>query len=116
MPWIDKDTCTSCGACIEECPVETIFMNDDEAEINMDNCIRCGQCHQICPEGAVRHDSEKAPERIEVNVREAKRMMAECEKYLDGAEEGKKCLKRLLKYYKNEKNIAEKTITELESL
>jgi NAD-dependent dihydropyrimidine dehydrogenase PreA subunit len=30
MPWVDKDKCTGCGICIEECPVGAISMENDE--------------------------------------------------------------------------------------
>lgn len=116
MPWIDKEICTGCGACVDECPVGTIHIIEDTAEIDMEGCIRCGKCHEICPEDAVRHDREKTHQRIESNIDEAKKMMSECEKYLQDQEEGKKCLKRILKHYNNEKLIAEKTIDRLKSL
>ncbi len=116
MPWVDKDVCTGCGACVEECPVGIIFMSDNAAEINMDNCIHCGTCHEVCPEDAVRHDSEKIPDRVEENVTETKKFMSDCKEYLKSAEEGQRCLKRMIKHYKNEKTIAEKTLDELESL
>ena len=116
MPWIDKDNCTGCETCVESCPVNTISIIDDTAEIDMDNCIHCGICHEVCPEDAVRHDSEKIPDRVEANVIETKKFMADCEKYLKGAEEGQKCLKRMIKHYKSEIMIAEKTIEELESI
>ncbi|MCK4423785.1 MAG: 4Fe-4S binding protein [Candidatus Omnitrophica bacterium] len=29
MPWVDKSKCTGCGRCVEECPVDTIAMEDD---------------------------------------------------------------------------------------
>jgi len=116
MPWIDKDMCTGCGTCVEECPVGTISVSGDTADINMDNCIHCGICHEVCTEDAVRHDSEKIPDRVEANVTETKKFMSDCEKYLKSEEEGQKCLKRMIKYYNNEKVIAEKTLDELESL
>ena len=116
MPWINVEYCNGCGMCVEECPVNTIAMKDEEAEINMDGCIRCGICHDVCPQEAVRHDSEKIPDRIEANVIETKKFMADCEKYLKSAEEGQKCLKRMIKHFKNEIIIAEKTIEELESI
>ena len=61
MPWVDKDKCTGCSICVEECPVSTIHIENEIAEIDMNNCIRCGSCHEVCPEDAVRHDSETIP-------------------------------------------------------
>ncbi len=116
MPWIDKEMCTGCRICIEECPVETIYMGDETAEINMDNCIHCGTCHEVCPEDAVRHDSEKLPDRVAENVKETKKFMSDCEKYLKNAEESQKCLNRMIKHYNNQRIIAQKTLDELETL
>lgn len=116
MPWIDKDKCTGCENCVEECPVNTISIINETAEIDMENCIRCGICHEVCPEDAVRHDSEKIPDRVEENVTETKKFMSDCEKYLKSAEEGQKCLKRMIKHYNNEIVIAQKILEELESL
>ena len=116
MPWIDKDECKGCEICVEECPVDTIFMENGKAEINMNGCIHCGICHNVCPEDAVRHDSEKTPYRIEANESETKKFMDDCEKYLGEPEEKGKCLNRMKKYFRNERLIAEKTLNELESL
>ena len=63
MPWIDKNKCTGCGLCVRECPVNAIIIKEGKAEIDMDKCIRCGKCHDVCPQEAVRHDSEKIPQR-----------------------------------------------------
>ena len=64
MSWINGEDCNGCGICVEECPVITIEMKDEEAEIIMDGCICCGICHDICPQDAVKHDGEKTPEKI----------------------------------------------------
>jgi len=116
MPWINVEDCSGCGICVEECPVNTIAMKDEKAEINMDGCIRCGICHDVCPQEAVRHDSEKIPEVIKANVEETKRFMQACAKYLGDIKEKDKCLQRMKKHFKKEKIIAEKTLEELENI
>lgn len=116
MPWIDGEDCDCCGICVDECPVDTIALKDEEAEINMDGCIRCGVCHDICPQDAVRHDSEKTAERIDSNVEKTKRYMELCAKYLGDEEEKTKCLNRMIKYFNNQKVIAEKTLDTLDKL
>ena len=35
MPWIDEISCNGCGICVDECPVDTIYMEGEKAEINM---------------------------------------------------------------------------------
>jgi ferredoxin len=116
MPWVDKDKCSGCGICVEECPVDTISMENEVAEINMDDCIHCGKCHDVCPEEAVRHDSEKIPDKVKANVIETKKFMDACAKYLGDAKEGQKCLNRMIRHFNHNKIIALKTIEELESL
>ena len=116
MPWVDKDKCTGCKVCVKKCPVEAISMEDEKAKINMEECIHCGTCHSVCLQEAVRHDSEKIPEAININVKETKKFMELCAKYLNDAKEKGKCLKRMIKHFNKEKIIAERTIEKLEDL
>ncbi len=116
MPWIDKESCTGCGICIDECPVDAILMKVSEAEINMVECIRCGVCHDVCPQGSVRHDSEKTNDIIRTNVETTMKYMAMCARLLRDTREKGKCLQRMKKHFNHEKLIAEKTLAELEKL
>ena len=115
MPWVDQDTCTGCGICADECPVDTIYLEEEKAEIDMDHCIRCGRCHDACPEEAVRHDGEKIPDEVDANIRKAKACMDDCAEYF-GDEERQKCLNRMIKYFNKEKTVAEKTLENLSLL
>lgn len=46
--------CTSCGECIEECPMEAISVDGaDKYVIDPDVCTDCGSCADICPAGAI---------------------------------------------------------------
>ena len=116
MPWVDKGRCTGCTICLAECPVGSISMEGEKAEINMQTCIRCGLCHEVCPEEAIRHDSEKVPENIRANVEQTKKYMDLCVKYLGDVKEADKCLDRMIKHFRKDKMIAEKTLDELEKL
>ena len=116
MPWIKVEDCNGCGICVGECPVNTIAMKDEEAEIDMDGCIRCGICHDICPQDAVKHDKEKIPEHIDFNVEKTKKYMELCAQYLGDEQEKMKCLNRMMKHFNSQKVIAEKTLERLEKL
>lgn len=116
MPWVDKDDCVGCGLCIEKCPVDTISMIDEKAEINMDDCIRCGTCHDVCSQDAVKHDSEKIPDEVDANVARTEELMDACARHLGDEKEKQKCLTRMMKYFNKEKIVAERTIEKLQML
>ena len=112
MPWVDKNGCTGCGTCVEECPVSAIAMEDETARINMNECIRCGKCHEVCPEHAVKHDSERIPHEVEANVEKVKGYM---EHFIDKPEK-QACLKRSMNFFKKERIVAERTLEKLEMI
>ncbi len=109
MPWIDKNKCTGCGACINVCPVSAIIMKEGKAEIDMDKCIRCGKCHDVCPVDAIRHDSEKIPIEVDQNLEKTKKLMG----YYKTEEEKKAFIERMIKYFNKEKKVAEKSIEKI---
>jgi len=50
---VDKEKCTGCESCVEECPSEAISMIDEKAEIDLDACADCGVCVDTCPAEAI---------------------------------------------------------------
>ncbi|ACN17231.1 ferredoxin (iron-sulfur cluster-binding protein) [Desulforapulum autotrophicum HRM2] len=52
-PKIKRKTCIGCGACVDNCPVKAITLEDDKATINPEVCIGCGECIIRCPTGSV---------------------------------------------------------------
>ncbi|MFC1508113.1 DUF362 domain-containing protein [Candidatus Omnitrophota bacterium] len=53
-PHIIKEKCTSCGSCIEDCPVDAIsFSGDNKASIKENKCIGCGECLCACKFDAI---------------------------------------------------------------
>jgi flavodoxin/ferredoxin len=49
---IDKDTCTQCHTCEENCPVDGIDIEADPPSIQ-NPCIYCYRCVMVCPEIAI---------------------------------------------------------------
>ncbi|NPU83022.1 MAG: 4Fe-4S binding protein [Syntrophaceae bacterium] len=51
---VEASSCTGCGICVDECPMDAISMDpEDLAAINKDICIGCGVCGHFCPTGAI---------------------------------------------------------------
>lgn len=53
VPFIEQETCTTCGSCLQHCPADAIGMKEDFAVIDMLVCIGCGDCIAACPSEAV---------------------------------------------------------------
>ena len=53
-PQADRDLCTGCGTCIDQCTVSALSMADDNLPIvDADTCISCFCCQEMCPEKAI---------------------------------------------------------------
>jgi len=50
---VDKEKCTGCESCVEECPSDAIKMVDEKAEVDPDTCVDCGACVDACPVEAI---------------------------------------------------------------
>ncbi|MEA1964629.1 MAG: 4Fe-4S binding protein [Candidatus Aerophobetes bacterium] len=112
MPWIKQEDCNGCGICVEVCPVNVVFMDNEKADIDMDNCIRCGKCHGICPQEAVRHDSERIPVEVEANMEETGKLM----QHFRNKKEKREFLERMIKHFNKEKIVAERTLEKIKIL
>ena len=112
MPWIKEEDCIGCGVCVEECPADAIYIENEKARMNMDKCIRCGTCHDICPQEAVRHDSERIPLEIEENIEHTKKIIQNFE----DKEKKKAFLGRTMKHFNMQKVVAEKTVEKIKIL
>jgi NAD-dependent dihydropyrimidine dehydrogenase PreA subunit len=49
---IDKELCTACGACMDECPSDSIS-EGDVYSIDPESCTDCGACADVCPVEAI---------------------------------------------------------------
>lgn len=53
-PVIKKDVCTVCGTCVEICPGDVLYLEEDGPQITYpDECWHCGNCRIHCPVDAV---------------------------------------------------------------
>ena len=112
MPWIDKELCTGCKTCVDECSVGAISMEENIAFINDDECIRCGVCHDVCIDDAVRHDGERIPEEVQSNLDWAKKLLTH-EYYSNDKTKQRQLIERLQRFFTKNKKVAEKTIEQL---
>jgi len=112
MPWINKELCTGCETCVDECSVGAILMEGDIAFIKEDECIRCGVCHDVCPENAVRHDSERIPDEVEANIEKTKSLL----KHFETPQEQQSFLERMIRYFRKEQKVAGLTIDKLAAM
>ncbi len=47
-PRVNKDMCTGCGVCMQNCAGDAILMINEKARIDYSKCIRCYCCHELC--------------------------------------------------------------------
>jgi len=50
---VDKEKCTGCESCVEECPSEAISMVEQKAQVDVDTCVDCEVCVDTCPAEAI---------------------------------------------------------------
>ncbi|MFX1260019.1 MAG: EFR1 family ferrodoxin [Promethearchaeota archaeon] len=53
---INREKCTKCLICQENCPADAIDVETDPPEIQKEGCIFCLFCEKLCPEGAIETD------------------------------------------------------------
>jgi NAD-dependent dihydropyrimidine dehydrogenase PreA subunit len=52
---IDKKICIGCGACVENCPVNILYIFDDKCNVTDETkCDKGKGCEIVCPTGAIR--------------------------------------------------------------
>jgi uncharacterized protein (DUF362 family)/Pyruvate/2-oxoacid:ferredoxin oxidoreductase delta subunit len=52
-PLADPHKCTSCGTCIDHCPVSALSMIETVPQVDPAKCIACFCCQEMCPEKAI---------------------------------------------------------------
>jgi len=52
-PTADPELCSSCGTCVDHCPLSALSMHDNLPRVATDKCIACFCRQEICPEQAI---------------------------------------------------------------
>lgn len=58
IPLFNHERCTRCGLCVEICPREVLYIEEDALRISTDECMLCTHCYTVCPEDAISFDEE----------------------------------------------------------
>lgn len=53
VPVVDRDVCSACGTCVDECPNGCYELDDAAVMARPDDCTECGICADACPSGAI---------------------------------------------------------------
>ena len=78
MPYVITSKCidVSDQSCVEECPVDCIYVGDRKLYINPKECIDCGACEPVCPVEAISQD-RRVPEEDKEFVEDNRRFFTE---------------------------------------
>lgn len=50
-----NDDCTGCGACVNMCPQEILYIKEGKCKVSEDNkCDRLKGCMYVCPVNAIK--------------------------------------------------------------
>jgi NAD-dependent dihydropyrimidine dehydrogenase PreA subunit len=78
VPYVISSQCidVSDRSCVEECPVDCIYVGDRKLYINPKECIDCGACEPVCPVEAISQD-RRVPEEDREFVEDNRRFFVE---------------------------------------
>ncbi len=67
MPYVIGASCIDITdqSCVEECPVDCIYVGERKLYINPKECIDCGACEPVCPVEAISQDRDVPEEERE---------------------------------------------------
>jgi NAD-dependent dihydropyrimidine dehydrogenase PreA subunit len=78
VPYVITSKCidVSDQSCVEECPVDCIYVGDRKLYINPKECIDCGACEPVCPVEAIAQD-RRVPDEDQEFVEDNRRFFTE---------------------------------------
>lgn len=53
-PYLERDNCINCAACIKACPNKIISMRNNAIVFDYSKCIACFCCQEVCPNSAIK--------------------------------------------------------------
>lgn len=68
-PFINRhhpERCTNCGACLNICPMDALYVLDGAISLNQERCIGCGLCVSVCASHAVEIVRKPDAERVHI--------------------------------------------------
>ncbi|EWM19196.1 ferredoxin [Kutzneria sp. 744] len=63
-------------ACVEECPVDCIYVGERSLYIHPDECVDCGACEPVCPVEAIYYEDD-LPDQWQVYTEDNARFFSE---------------------------------------
>ena len=65
---VDTKSCTGCGFCVRDCPVDAVKLVKKKAVINDHWCTHCGVCLRVCETEAIANDETMPQDAIECDA------------------------------------------------
>ena len=56
---VDAESCITCGACVDRCPMQALSMVNQAASVDLNRCIGCGNCVTTCGGEALKLKKKK---------------------------------------------------------
>lgn len=63
-------------ACVDECPVDCIYVGERSLYIHPDECVDCGACEPVCPVEAIYYEDD-LPDTLRMYAEDNARFFAE---------------------------------------
>ena len=67
---MESDKCVACGECARNCAHEGPQLRDGKMFINQLNCMGCGRCIDVCPTNAIYHNDNLAAQILNCKMAE----------------------------------------------
>lgn len=112
MMKIDVQQCDGCGACVDECRLGGIEIDErGKAFIEQRLCLRCGWCSDTCPFEAIQFTDELIPLETASYLEDISKILRGCAQN----SHQKTLLERIIKNLELQRQVLDETITHLQN-